>query len=46
MKKNLKTVLSLVAVLLVFVTVFFLVQQLLSPKYMTDLVEGSMLSHY
>lgn len=46
MKKNLKTVLSLVAVLLVFVTVFFLVQQLLSPKYMTDLVEGSMLSQY
>lgn len=44
--KNLKTVLSVTAVLLVFVALFCLVSQLLSPKYMTDLVEGSMLSQY
>ena len=46
MKKNLKTVLSVVAVLLVFVLVFCGVSRLLEPKYMTDLVEGSMLSQY
>lgn len=46
MKKKIKTLLSLVAVLLVFAAVFALVQQLVTPKYMTDLVEGSMLSQY
>lgn len=46
MKKNLKTVLSVLAVLLVFATLFFGLQRLLEPKYMTDLVEGSMLSQY
>ena len=44
--KNLKTALSVIAVLLVFVAVFCLVTQLLNPKYMTDLVEGSMISQY
>ena len=44
--KNMKTVLSVIAVLLVFVAVFCLVTQLLTPKYMTDLVEGSMISQY
>ena len=44
--KNLKTVLSVIAVLLAFVAVFCLVTQLLTPKYMTDLVEGSMISQY
>lgn len=44
--KNLKTVLSVVAVLLVFVLVLGLATRLLSPKYMTDLVEGSMISQY
>ena len=44
--KNLKTVLSVVAVVLVFVAVFCLISNLLRPKYMTDLVEGSMLSQY
>ena len=44
--KNLKTVLSVVAVLLVFIALFGLVTQLLTPKYMTDLVEGSMISQY
>jgi len=46
MKKNLKTVLSVIAVLLVFVLAFCGVSRLLQPKYMTDLVEGSMLSQY
>ena len=44
--KNLKTVLSVTAVLLVFVLALGLLTQLLSPKYMTDLVEGSMISQY
>ena len=43
---KIKTVLSVIAVVLVFVAVFSLVTQLLSPKYMTDLVEGSMISQY
>ena len=46
MKKNMKTVLSVIAVLLVFAAVFCLVTRLLMPKYMTDLVEGSMISQY
>ena len=46
MRKNLKTVLSVIAVLLVFVLAFCGVSRLLEPKYMTDLVEGSMLSQY
>lgn len=45
-KKNLKTILSVTAVLLAFAAVFCLVSRLLAPKYMTDLVEGSMLSQY
>ena len=44
--KKMKTVLSVIAVLLVFAALFSLVQNLLRPKYMTDLVEGSMLSQY
>ena len=44
--KKMKTTLSVIAVLLVFVAVFCLVTQLLTPKYMTDLVEGSMISQY
>ena len=44
--KKLKTALSVVAVLLVFVTVFALVSRLLSPKYATELVEGSMTAQY
>ncbi len=44
--KNLKTVLSATAVLLVFVTAFCLISRLLSPKYMTELEEGSMISAY
>ena len=46
MMKKMKTALSVIAVLLVFVAVFCLVTQLLTPKYMTDLVEGSMISQY
>ena len=46
MAKKLKTVLSVLAVLLVFALVLSLATALLQPKYMTDLVEGSMLSQY
>ncbi len=45
-KINLKTPVSIVAVLLASVAVFCLVSRLLSPKYMTDLEEGSMISAY
>lgn len=48
MKKNakLKNALSVVAVLMVFLCLFLLVSRLLSPKYMTDLEEGSMIASY
>jgi len=45
MKKT-KTVLSVLAVLLVFVVVLGLVTRLVTPKYSTDLVEGSMTAQY
>ena len=45
-KKTLKNVLSVTAVVLVWAIIFLLVSALLQPKYMTDLVEGSMLSQY
>ena len=44
--RKIKTILSVVAVLLVFVAMFGLVNRLLQPKYATDLVEGSMVSQY
>ena len=44
--KTLKTVLSVVAVLLVFAALLTLATMLLQPKYMTDLVEGSMINQY
>jgi len=44
--RKIKTILSVVVVLLVFVAVFGLVNRLLQPKYATDLVEGSMVSQY
>ena len=44
--KKIKTILSVLAVILVFVALFSLVTELLSPKYATDLVEGSMISQY
>ncbi len=46
MKQKTKTVLSVTAVVLAFVLLLGFVSRLLSPKYMTDLVEGSMLSQY
>ena len=46
MKQRTKTVLSVIAVVLAFVLLLGFVSRLLSPKYMTDLVEGSMLSQY
>lgn len=45
MKKT-KTVLSVVAVLTLFALLFCLITRLLTPKYATDLVEGSMISQY
>lgn len=44
--KKIKNILSVTAVILVFVAVFALVSRLLQPKYATDLVEGSMVSQY
>ena len=44
--KKMKTLISVVAVLLVFLTLYGLLTRLLSPKYATDLVEGSMISQY
>lgn len=46
MNKTLRNVLSVTAVILVFALVLSLVTILLQPKYMEDLVEGSMLSQY
>ena len=46
MKKNIKTALSVTAVVLAFVLVFTLLNMLLQPKYMTDLVEGGMIGEY
>lgn len=44
--KKIKNLLCILAVLLVFAVLFGLTSRLLSPKYMTDLVEGSMISQY
>ena len=44
--KNLKNVLSVTAVFLAFLCLYCLITKLLSPKYMTDLEEGSMISSY
>ena len=46
MANKLKTILPVLAVLLVFVLLLSLATSLLQPKYMTNLVEGSMLSQY
>lgn len=46
MKKSMKTALSVVAVVLAFLVDFSLLTVLLQPKYMTDLVEGSMIAEY
>ena len=44
--KKLTTVLSVLAVLLVFLLAFSMVSRLLEPKYATELVEGSFLPQY
>ena len=46
MKKNMKNILSVAAVLLVFLLVLSFVTKLLSPKYMETLVEGSFVAQY
>ncbi len=46
MKKNMKNFLSITAVVLIFCLLLTLATLILQPKYMTDLVEGSMLSQY
>jgi hypothetical protein len=46
MKKNVKNILSVTAVLLIFVLVLSFVTRLLTPKYMETLVEGSFVSQY
>ena len=42
MKKTVK----ILAIVIVFVLIAALLQRLLTPKYMTDLIEGSMVSQY
>lgn len=44
--KKMKTILSVVAVLLVFAALLSLFTRLVTPKYATDLVEGGMISQY
>lgn len=44
--KKLKTLLSFLAMVLVFAAVLGLLTRLLSPKYMAELEEGSMISEY
>ena len=46
MSKTLKNTLSVIAVILVFALVLSFLTILFQPKYMEDLVEGSMLSQY
>ncbi len=46
MKKNVLTLLSVLAVIVVFLAVLTFATLLLEPKYATDLVEGSMISQY
>ena len=46
MGKRMKTVLSVAAVIVVFLVLFGLISRLLEPKYATELVEGSMISQY
>lgn len=46
MQRNIKTALSVTAVVLAFVLVFAFLNLLVQPKYATDLVEGGMISEY
>ena len=46
MRKKIKTAASVIAVVLVFALLFTFFNLLFQPKYMEDLVEGSMLSQY
>lgn len=46
MKRNIKTALSVTAVVLAFALVFVFLNMLVQPKYATDLVEGGMISEY
>ena len=46
MKEKMKTTASVIAVLLAFVLLFSFFTRLLQPKYMEELVEGSMISQY
>ena len=46
MKKKILTVTSVIAVIAVFLGIFAFLNVLLAPKYMEDLVEGSMISQY
>ena len=45
-RKKKKTIVPIVAVVLIFLVLLGIATRLLQPKYMTDLVEGSMLSQY
>ena len=41
-----KKIIKIIAILAIALTLFYLLNKLLMPKYMTDLVEGSMISQY
>lgn len=43
---KMKTILSIAAVILAFSLIFVFLTELLSPKYATELIEGSMISQY
>lgn len=41
-----KRVIKVFIIIIILLIIFFLINKLLSPKYMTDLVEGSMIAEY
>lgn len=45
MKKFIK-ITNIIIIILISITLFYILNKLLMPKYMTDLVEGSMISQY
>ncbi len=44
--KTIKRVIKIIVILVIAILIFYLLNKLLMPKYMTDLVEGSMISQY
>ena len=44
--KTIKRIIKIVVILIIAILIFYILNKLLMPKYMTDLVEGSMISQY